>query len=113
MKILITDSIDREGVQILEAEEGIQVFEDRTLKGDRLAEAIGDYDALITRSGTNVTAEILERADKLKVIGRAGVGVDNVDIEAASRRGVVVLNTPTGNTLAATEHTMAMMLSAV
>lgn len=113
MKILITDSIDREGLQILEAEEGIQVFEDRTLKGDRLAEAIGDYDALITRSGTNVTAEILERADKLKVIGRAGVGVDNVDIEAASRRGVVVLNTPTGNTLAATEHTMAMMLSAV
>jgi len=113
MKILITDSIDQEGIQILEAEEGFEIVIDHSLKGDRLAEHIGPYDALITRSGTDVTAEILEGVENLKVIGRAGVGVDNVDIEAASRKGVIVLNAPTGNTLAATEHTLAMMLGAV
>jgi len=113
MKILITDSINQEGVDILNAEEGIEVVVDRSLKGEKLAEHIGSYHALITRSGTDVTAGILERAQNLKVIGRAGVGVDNVDIEAASRKGVIVLNAPTGNTLAATEHTLAMMLGAV
>ena len=113
MKILITDSINQEGVDILNAEEGIEVVVDHSLKGEKLAEHIGSYHALITRSGTDVTAGILERAQNLKVIGRAGVGVDNVDIEAASRKGVIVLNAPTGNTLAATEHTLAMMLGAV
>jgi D-3-phosphoglycerate dehydrogenase len=113
MKILITDSINQEGVDILNAEEGIEVVVDRSLKGEKLAEQIGSYHALITRSGTDVTAGILEKAQNLKVIGRAGVGVDNVDIEAASRKGVIVLNAPTGNTLAATEHTLAMMLGAV
>jgi len=113
MKILITDSINQEGVDILNAEEGIEVVVDRSLKGEKLAEHIGSYHALITRSGTDVTAGILEKAQNLIVIGRAGVGVDNVDIEAASRKGVIVLNAPTGNTLAATEHTLAMMLGAV
>ncbi len=113
MKILITDAIDKEGVDILSAEEGLDVVVDHSLKGEALAEQIGPYHALITRSGTDVTAQILERAQNLKVIGRAGVGVDNVDIEAASRKGVIVLNAPTGNTLAATEHTLAMMLGAV
>ena len=113
MKILISDSIDKEGVSLLKAESGFEVVEDTSLKGKALAEVIGSYDALITRSGTDVTAEILEKADNLKVIGRAGVGVDNVDIEAASRKGIIVMNAPTGNTLAATEHTMAMMLAAV
>jgi D-3-phosphoglycerate dehydrogenase len=113
MKILITDAIDKEGVDILSAEEGLDVVVDHSLKGEKLAEHIGPYHALITRSGTDVTAQILERAQSLKVIGRAGVGVDNVDIEAASRKGVIVLNAPTGNTLAATEHTLAMMLGAV
>ena len=113
MKILITDSIHQEGVDILSAEEGLEVVVDHALKGERLAEHIGPYHALITRSGTEVTAEVLKRAQNLKVIGRAGVGVDNVDIEAASRKGVIVLNAPTGNTLAATEHTLAMMLGAV
>ncbi len=113
MKILITDAIDKEGVDILSAEEGLDVVVDHSLKGEALAEHIGPYHALITRSGTDVTAQILERAQNLKVIGRAGVGVDNVDIEAASRKGVIVLNAPTGNTLAATEHTLAMMLGAV
>ncbi len=113
MKILITDAIDKEGVDILSAEEGLDVVVDHSLKGEALAEQIGPYHALITRSGTDVTAQVLERAQNLKVIGRAGVGVDNVDIEAASRKGVIVLNAPTGNTLAATEHTLAMMLGAV
>jgi len=113
MKVLVTDSIDKEGIDLLKTESGFEVVEDVSLKGKALAEAIGAYDALITRSGTDVTAEILEKADNLKVIGRAGVGVDNVDIEAASRKGIIVMNAPTGNTLAATEHTMAMMLAAV
>jgi len=113
MKVLITDSIDQEGIDILSAEEGLEVVVDHSLKGEKLAEHIGPYQALITRSGTDVTAGILEKAQNLKVIGRAGVGVDNVDIEAASRKGVIVLNAPTGNTLAATEHTLAMMLGAV
>lgn len=113
MKVLITDSINKEGIDILNAEDGLQVVVDHSLKGEKLAAHIAPYHALITRSGTDVTAQILEKAENLKVIGRAGVGVDNVDIEAASLKGVIVLNAPTGNTLAATEHTMAMMLSAV
>jgi D-3-phosphoglycerate dehydrogenase len=113
MKILITDSIDKEGINLLKAEKEFEIVVDHDLKGDKLAEAIGPYHALITRSGTNVTARILEKADNLKVIGRAGVGVDNVDIEAASRKGIIVMNAPAGNTLAATEHTIAMMLAAV
>ncbi|MDF1534880.1 MAG: phosphoglycerate dehydrogenase [bacterium] len=113
MKVLITDTIDQEGIDILTAEEGMEVVEDYSLKGSGLAGAIGPYHALITRSGTNVTADVIDKADNLKVIGRAGVGVDNVDIEAASRRGIIVMNAPTGNTLAATEHTLAMMLAAV
>jgi D-3-phosphoglycerate dehydrogenase len=113
MKILITDNINKEGIDILNAEKGLEVVVDQSLKGAELAEQIAPYHALITRSGTDVTAEILKKADNLKVIGRAGVGVDNVDIEAASRKGVIVLNAPTGNTLAATEHTLAMMLGAV
>ena len=113
MKILISDSIDQEGIDLLKAEKGFEVVEDHSLKGEKLAEAISPYDALITRSGTTVTAKTLEKAENLKVIGRAGVGVDNVDIEAASRKGIIVMNAPTGNTLAATEHTMAMMLAAV
>ncbi len=113
MKILITDPIDQEGIEILEKEDGIEVTVDFSLKDDRLAQAIAPYHALITRSGTTVTSGIIEQAENLRVIGRAGVGVDNVDIEAASRKGIIVMNAPTGNTLAATEHTMAMMLAAV
>ena len=113
MKVLITDSIDQEGIDILAAEEGIEVVEDYSLNETDLAGAIGPYHALITRSGTDVTAEVIGKAENLRVIGRAGVGVDNVDIESASRRGIIVMNAPTGNTLAATEHTLAMMLAAV
>jgi D-3-phosphoglycerate dehydrogenase len=113
MKVLVTDSIDQEGIDLLMSEDGIEVEVDHSLKGEKLAEAIASYHALITRSGTSVTSSIIEGAENLRVIGRAGVGVDNVDIEAASRRGIIVMNAPTGNTLAATEHTLAMMLAAV
>ncbi len=113
MKVLVTDAINKEGIDLLNSEEGLEVDVDFSLKGNRLAEAIGPYHALITRSGTNVTSSIIKNGENLKVIGRAGVGVDNVDIEAASKRGIIVMNAPTGNTLAATEHTMAMMLASV
>ena len=113
MKVLITDALDQEGIDLLEKEGDLEVVVDYSLKEDDLAEAISDYHALITRSGTSVTSGIIDRARNLRVIGRAGVGVDNVDIESASRAGIIVMNAPTGNTLAATEHTMAMMLSAV
>ena len=85
MKILITDSIDQEGIEILKVEKDFEITVDHSLKGDRLAENIGPYHALITRSGTDVTASILKGADNLKVIGRAGVGVDNVRTFAAQQ----------------------------
>jgi len=72
---------------------------------------IRQYEALVVRSETKVTAEIIEAGEKLQVIGRAGVGVDNIDLEAATRKGVVVVNAPAGNTIAAAEHTMALMLT--
>ena len=81
------------------------------LKEDELIKIIGEYDALLVRSGTEVTAKVIEAGKKLRFIGRAGAGVDNIDMDAATRKGIIVANAPEGNTLAATEHTMAMMLS--
>ena len=77
----------------------------------QLVAIIGNYDALLVRSGTEVTAKVIEAGKSLKFIGRAGAGVDNIDMDAATRKGIIVANAPEGNTLAATEHTMAMMLS--
>lgn len=81
------------------------------LPPEQLKAIIGDYDALMIRSGTTVTADIIEAAGKLRIIGRAGVGVDNVDVPAATKRGVIVVNSPEGNTIAAAEHALALMLS--
>ncbi len=111
-KVLITDHIDEDGVEILKASGDIEVETKAGIKNSELKPIIGNYDAIITRSGTTVTKDLLENPGKLKIIGRAGVGLDNVDIEAASKKGIIVMNAPTGNTLAATELTMAMMLSA-
>ncbi|MEF3254850.1 MAG: phosphoglycerate dehydrogenase, partial [Deferribacterales bacterium] len=111
-KILITDHIAEEGLQILTSDPNIEVDVKPGIKNSDLKPIIGNYDAVITRSGTTVTADLIENPGRLKIIGRAGVGLDNVDIEAASRKGIVVMNAPTGNTLAATELTMAMMLAA-
>jgi len=112
-KVLITDHISQDGLNILKKDKDIEVDVKAGIKNPDLKKIIGDYDAIITRSGTTVTADLIENPGKLKIIGRAGVGLDNVDIEAASMKGIIVMNAPTGNTLAACELTMAMMLSVV
>lgn len=111
MKVLISDKLAQEGVDILGADPEIEVDVRTGLSPEELKQIIGDYDAIIVRSGTTLTADILSAAGKMQAIARAGVGVDNVDVEAASRAGIVVMNTPGGNTVAAAEHTMAMMLA--
>ncbi|MCP9849105.1 phosphoglycerate dehydrogenase [Cyanobium sp. Morenito 9A2] len=108
-KVLVSDPIDQTGIDILAQVAEVDV---RTgLPPDQLKAIIGDYDALMIRSGTQVTAEIIEAASKLRIIGRAGVGVDNVDVPAATRRGVIVVNSPEGNTIAAAEQALALMLA--
>lgn len=109
MKVLVSDSLAEEGVRRLES--GAEVDVITNLTPEELVRKIKDYDALVIRSGTKVTAEVIAAADKLKVIGRAGVGIDNVDVEAATKKGIIVLNTPGGNTISAAEHTIAMMLA--
>ncbi len=109
-KILIADRIANEGIDALK-QRGAQVDVKTGLPKEELKAALADYDALIVRSETQVTAEIIEAGKKLMVIGRAGVGVDNIDLEAATRRGIAVVNAPTGNTLAAAEHSVALMLA--
>jgi D-3-phosphoglycerate dehydrogenase / 2-oxoglutarate reductase len=110
-KVLVSDSLAKEGVDIFKNAPGIEVDVKTGLKPDELKAIIGQYDALAIRSATNVTPDILAVADKMKVIGRAGIGVDNVDLPAASAKGVVVMNTPGGNTTTTAEHTIAMMMS--
>jgi len=108
-RVLVSDPLAEEGIDILK--EFCDVDVNTGLTEDQLVDIIGNYDALLVRSGTEVTARVIDAGAKLKFIGRAGAGVDNIDTEAATRRGIVVANAPEGNTLAATEHTMAMMLS--
>ncbi len=108
-KVLVSDPIDTAGIDILKK---VAQVEQRTgLSPDELKGLIGDYDALMIRSGTQVTADVIEVAGRLRIIGRAGVGVDNVDVPAATQRGVLVVNSPEGNTIAAAEHALAMLLS--
>ena len=108
MKILAADGISPEGIALLGDYE-VDVRD--KISHEELAEIIGGYDALMVRSASKVSADIIACADRLKIIGRAGVGVDNIDVKAATERGIIVINSPGGNTIAATEHTMAMMLS--
>lgn len=109
-RVLISDPIEQVAVDILQ-DAGIAVDRKAKLSEADLLSTIADYDGLIVRSGTQVTEAVIDAASKLKVIGRAGTGVDNIDCQAATRRGVVVMNTPGGNTLAAAEHTVAMLMS--
>lgn len=109
MKVLIADGVSQTGIDIL-AKDFDVVVKDK-LPAEELLEIIPEFDAMILRSASRVTADVIERADKLKIIGRAGVGVDNIDVKAATAKGIIVINSPGGNTIAATEHTMAMMLS--
>ena len=109
MKVLVTDSISEEGIAILR--DCAEVDVKNKLALEELTSIIGDYEALMVRSQTRVTAEIIEAGKKLQVIARAGVGIDNVDVEAATRCGVLVVNAPTGNTVSAAEHAIALMLA--
>ncbi len=106
-RVLVSDPLAEEGLAILRPVVDVDVK--TGLKEDELCKIIGDYDALLVRSGTDVNAKVIEAGSRLKFIGRAGVGVDNIDVDAATRKGIIVANAPEGNTLAATEHTMAMM----
>ncbi len=110
MKVLAADGVSPKGIEILR-EAGFEVVVKDKLPAEELLSTIGEYDALIVRSASKVTKEVIDAAANLKIIGRAGVGVDNIDVAAATARGIIVINSPGGNTIAATEHTMGMMLS--
>lgn len=108
-RILVADPIAQDGIDLLRSHFDVDL---RTgLKPEELCSIIGDYDVLIVRSETRVTAEVIEAGTHLQVIGRAGVGVDNIDVAAATRRGIVVVNAPLGNTISAAEHTIGLMLA--
>ncbi len=109
-RVLVADDLSAEGVEILR-KAGLHVDVRVGMKPEELEAIVGDYDAIAVRSATKVTAKVLEKATRLRVVGRAGVGVDNVDLEAATRRGVVVMNTPGGSSVTVAELAMAMMLA--
>jgi D-3-phosphoglycerate dehydrogenase len=109
VKVLVTEKLSEAGLEVLRRHFEVDVREDLA-RGDLAAE-IAPYDALVIRSATRVTTEVLEGAPRLKVVARAGIGVDNVDVEAATRRGVMVVNAPQSNTISAAEHTMALLLA--
>ncbi len=111
VKILVSDPLSEEGMKILKEAGEFQVDVKTELKPDALKDIIKDYDALIVRSATKVTKDVIAAALNLKVIGRAGVGLDNVDLEAATQKGIIVMNTPGGNTISTAEHTMSMILA--
>lgn len=111
MKILVSDKIAQEGLDILKQGKGLQIDVQTGLSPEELKKIIADYEGLIVRSSTKVTQEIIMAATKLQIIARAGAGLDNVDLEAASRRGIVVMNSPAGNTISTAEHTMSMLLA--
>jgi D-3-phosphoglycerate dehydrogenase len=102
-RVLISDSMSSQAVGVFE-DRGVDVVASSKLSETELLDMIGDFEGLAIRSSTNVTNELLERATKLKVVGRAGIGVDNVDVPACTRRGVVVMNTPLGNAITTAEH---------
>ena len=110
VRVLISDKMDPKAAAIFR-ERGIEVDEKAGLNPDELKAIIGDYDGLAIRSATKVTKALLESAENLKVVGRAGIGVDNVDIPAATARGVVVMNTPFGNSITTAEHAIALMFA--
>jgi D-3-phosphoglycerate dehydrogenase len=110
LKILVSDNLSEKGVEILR-NGGLEVDVNTGLKPEELKEIIGNYDGLVVRSATKATEDIISAAGNLKVIGRAGAGVDNIDIAAASKKGIVVMNTPGGNTVTTGEHTIAMMMA--
>ncbi|MEJ7733173.1 MAG: phosphoglycerate dehydrogenase [Polyangiaceae bacterium] len=111
MRVLVSDSLSEQGLSALRAVQGIEVDYKPGLNEADLAQAIVGASALVVRSGSKVTAKVIAAADELKVIGRAGIGVDNVDVPAASKRGIVVMNTPTGNAVTTAEHAIGLLVS--
>jgi D-3-phosphoglycerate dehydrogenase len=112
VRVLVTDRIAPAGLAYLR-EHGVTVDELIKASPETLRARLGDYEGLVTRSGTAVTAELLEHAPRLRIVGRAGVGIDNIDVDACSRRGIVVVNAPYGNVVSAAEHTVGMLLALV
>lgn len=111
MKILISDALAKEGADILKKVKKFEVVEKFKLTPEELKKEIKGYDAIVIRSGTKLTKDIIKNADNMKVIGRAGVGVDNVDVDAASLKGIVVMNSPGGNTVSTAEHAFTLLLA--
>ncbi|MGB3049411.1 MAG: phosphoglycerate dehydrogenase [Polyangiales bacterium] len=111
VRVLVSDKLAEAGLQVLRNAPGVDLEFRPGMSEDELCEIIGDYDGLIIRSATQVTPRVIEEAHRLRVVGRAGIGVDNVDIPAASRRGIVVMNTPTGNSVTTAEHSLALLAS--
>ncbi len=111
MKVLITDGMAKDGLEILEAATELDIDVRKGIPKEELMEIIGDFDAVIIRSATTLTEELIEAGTNLKAIGRAGIGVDNVDVEAATKKGIVVMNTPEANAITTAEHTITLMLS--
>ncbi len=110
IKVLITDPLEKEGVDIFR-KEGFEVDEKGKMSPDALAGIISSYDVVVVRSETKITKQVIEKAERLKIIGRAGVGLDNIDLDAATHAGIIVMNAPEGNTISAAEHTVAMMMA--
>src|ERR1043166_5274779 len=110
-RILLSDKLSPQGLDILRAAREIQVDELPGLSPAELAGKIAPYQGLIVRSGSRVTAEVIAAAANLRVIGRAGIGVDNIDVEAATKKGIVVMNTPAGNNVTTAEHAISLMLA--
>jgi D-3-phosphoglycerate dehydrogenase len=111
VRVLVSDKLSEAGLNVLREAPGVELEFKPGMSEDELCSVIGEFDGLIIRSGTTVTARVIDAAGKLRVIGRAGIGVDNVDIPAASRRGIVVMNTPTGNSVTTAEHALALLAS--
>lgn len=110
-KVLVTDGLADEALEKLR--QHFTVDEKKGISGEELRDIIGDYNALIIRSATRPDASIIEKADNMEIIGRAGIGVDNVDIEAATKKGIIVVNAPASNAVTVAEHTIALMLALV
>jgi len=110
-RALVTDTLADSGLEILRKAGDVELDYRPGLKGADLLRAVAESDALITRSGTAVTKELVNAGTRLRIVGRAGVGLDNVDVDACTARGILVINAPTANIMSATEHTMAMLLA--
>ena len=110
-RVLVTDNLSKRGVEIFQNTPGIETVVDNEISAEGLAESLKDFDAIVIRSRTKLTADLMEKTDRLKVVGRAGTGLDNVDIEAATKRGIAVMNTPGGNTVTTAEHALSMLFS--